>query len=36
MKLMNINVIKVRKQRKSENKIRENKIIFGQGRKKKN
>ena len=35
MKLMNINVIKVRKQRKSENKIRENKIIFGQGRKKK-
>ena len=32
---MNINVIKVRKQRKSENKIRENKIIFGQGRKKK-
>ena len=35
MKLMNLNIIKVRKQRKSENKISENKNIFGQGRKKK-
>ena len=35
MKLMNINAIKVRKQRKSENKKSENKNIFGQGRKKK-
>ena len=35
MKLMNINIIKDRKQRKSENKISENKNIFGQGRKKK-
>ena len=34
-KLMNINAIKVRKQRKSENKKSENKNIFGQGKKKK-
>lgn len=34
-KLMNINAIKVRKQRKNKNKKSENKNIFGQGRKKK-